>query len=52
MKMIAIKRVDLKKLSFLLGVTVDDLYNSLGDYNEDISFYLEAYSILNNWAEV
>jgi len=48
-KLIKEKNVDISQLSFKLGISVKELYNTLTKRSEDFSIYFKIYDTLTEW---
>lgn len=48
-KLIKEKNVDISQLSFKLGISVKELYNTLTKRSEDFSIYFKIYDTLAEW---
>ena len=50
-ELIALKKVDIGELSFLLGISEKKFYQNFTHCIEDLTFYLKTYDLLVEWGE-
>ena len=50
-ELIALKKVNIGELSFLLGISEKKFYQNFTHCIEDLTFYLKTYDLLVEWGE-